>query len=155
MQVKTLTIDNTDLSLIKFKTTSKDLMVSYYYQTTLDNVEADNISKDMNITINGDLKKGNTVTLVVELPSELEGQVRIALPNSLRLSENYTYNANKKYHLQNNQIDYVTYFKQKECTRMEIPLIVTYEGNYKFENIVCNQNGTYHISNSIDLNISK
>ena len=155
MQVKTLTINNTDLSSIKFKTKSEELRVSYYYQTRLEDIESENISKDMNININGELKKGNTVTLVVELPSEIEGQVRIALPNSLRLAENYAYNEKQKYHLQNNQIDYVTYFKQKECTKMEIPLIVTYEGNYKFENIVCNQNGTYHISNSIDLNISK
>ena len=155
MQVKTLTINNSDLSTIKFETESNELMVSYYYQTLLDNIEGENISKDINISINGELKKGNTITLVVELPYELEGQVRIALPNSLRLAENYAYKSNQKYYLQNNQIDYVTFFKQKECTRMEIPLIVTYEGNYKFENIVCNIDGTYHISNSIDLNISK
>jgi len=155
MQVKTLTINNTDLNSIKFETQSKDLMVSYYYQTLLDNIEAENISKDMNIKINGELKKGNTVTLVVEFTNQFEGPVKIALPNSLRLAENYTYKANQKYWLQNNQIDYVTYFKQKECAKMEIPLIVTYEGNYKFENIVCNTDGTYHISNSLDLNINK
>lgn len=155
MQVKTLTINNEDLSKIKFNTTSKDLVVSYYYQTLLDNIEAENISKDIKINVNGEMKKGNTVTLVVELPSELEGQIKIALPNSLRLAENYTYSSNRRYYLQNNNIDYVTYFKQKQCTRMEIPLMVTYEGNYKFENIVCNIDGTYHISNSLDLNISK
>lgn len=155
MQVKTLTINNSELSTIKFKTNSKDLMVSYYYQTLLDNIEADNISKDMKVSINGELKKGNTVTLVVELPSALEGQVRIALPNSLRLAENYIYKSGQKYYMQSNQIDYAVFFKQKDCTRMEIPLLVTYEGDYKFENIVCNIDGTYHISNSMDLSISK
>ncbi len=153
MKVKSLTINNQDLTSINFETQSKDLMVSYYYQTLLDNIEAENISKDMKISINGELKKGNTVTLVVELPNNYEGQVRIALPNSLRLAENYIYKRGQKYYLQNNQIDYATYFKQKECTKMEIPLVVTYEGSYKFENIVCNENGTYYISNSIDLNI--
>ena len=155
MEVKTLTINNEDLSTIKFETKSKDLMVSYYYQTLLDNIEGENISKDINVRINGELKKGNTVTLIVDLPNQFEGQVRIALPNSLRLAQNYTYKSGQKYYLQNNNIDYAIFFKQKECTRMEIPLIVTYEGNYKFENIVWNDNGTYHISNSIELNISK
>ena len=155
MQVKTLTINDKDLSTIKFETNSKDLMVSYYYQASLDNIEDENISKDINININGELKKGNTVTLVVEFENQFEGSVRIALPNSLRLAENYRYKENQKYYLQNNQIDYVTFFKQKECTRMEIPLIVAYEGNYNFENIVCNTEGAYHISNSIDLSITK
>lgn len=155
MRVKTLTINNTELNTIKFKTESKDLMVSYYYQTLLDNIEAENISKDMKISINGELKKGNTVKLIVELPSNLEGQVRIALPNSLRLAENYTHKSGQKYYMQNNQIDYAIFFKQKGCTKMEIPLLVIYEGNYKFENVVSNINGIYHISNSIDLNISK
>lgn len=155
MQIKTLTINNVDLSTIKFETSSEDLIVSYYYQTLLDNIDAQNISKDMRISINGELKKGNTVTLVVELPKEYEGQVRIALPNSLRLAQNYIYSTKQKYYLQNNQIDYATFFKQKECTKMEIPLLVTYEGNYKFENIVCNVDGIYHISNSLDLNINK
>lgn len=155
MQVKALTINNNELSTIKFKTNSKDLMVSYYYQTLLDNIEADNISKDIKININEELKKGNTVKLQVELPSDLEGKIRIALPNSLRLAENYTYKPNQKYYMQSNKIDYVVFFKQKDCTKMEIPLLVTYEGNYKFENIVCNMEGIYHISNSIDLNICK
>jgi len=54
-----------------------------------------------------------------------------------------------------NQIDYATFYKTKNCTKMEIPLIVSTEGEYKFENIVCNYNGIYHISNSLDFNITK
>ena len=38
---------------------------------------------------------------------------------------------------------------------MEIKLLVTCEGSYKFENIVCNEDGIYHLSNSLDINISK
>ena len=157
MQVKTLTINNEDLSTIKFETESKELMVSYYYQTLLDNIEAENISKDIKISTNGDMKKGNTVTLVVEFTNKFEGPVRISLPNSLRVARipsGYNY-AHDEYYVQNNQIDYITLFKKKECTRIEIPLDITYEGSYKFENVVCNINGIYHISNSIELNISK
>jgi len=155
MQIKTLTINNVDLSSIKFETESKDLMVSYYYQTSLDNIESENISQDVKISIDGELKKGNTVKLIVEFEKMYEGPVRIALPNSLRLAQNYGYNEGQKYYLQKNQIDYATFFKQEECNIMEIPLMVTYEGEYKFENIVCRTYGIYHISNSLDLNISK
>lgn len=31
--------------------------------------------------------------------------------------------------------------------------VITYEGNYKFENVVIQEEGTYHISNSFDLDI--
>lgn len=157
MQVKTLTINNEDLSTIKFETESKELMVSYYYQTLLDSIEAENISKDIKISTKGEMKKGNTVTLVVEFTNKFEGPVRIALPNSLRVARipsGYNY-AHDEYYVQNNQIDYITLFKKKECTRIEIPLDITYEGSYKFENVVCNIDGIYHISNSIELNISK
>lgn len=157
MQIKTLTINNEDLSTIKFETESKELMVSYYYQTLLDNVETENISKDIKISTKGEMKKGNTVTLVVEFTNQFEGPVRIALPNSLRIARiprGYNY-SHDEYYVQNNQIDYITLFKKKECTRMEIPLDITYEGSYKFENVVCNIDGIYHISNSIDLNISE
>jgi len=53
----------------------------------------------------------------------------------------------------NNAIDYISVYKQKGYSSIKIPLIVTLDGNYKFENIVNNQNGIYHISNSLDLDI--
>lgn len=155
LEVKTYTINNEDLDTIRFETSSNNLMVSYYYQTLLDDVQSKNISKDIKIKLNGNLKKGNTVTLSVEFNKDIEGKVRIALPNSLRLAQrnsDYDYN---KYYLINNQIDYVTFYKSKKCTKMEIPLIVAYEGEYKFENVVCNTDGKYHISNLLDLKISK
>ena len=151
MEVKTYIINNNDLNTIKFETKSKDIVVSYYYQTLLDNIESEKISKDIKINLNGDLKKGNTVILSIEFSNNIEGEVRIALPNSLRLiSDNYDYN---KYYLMSNQIDYATFYKNKNCTRMAIPLIVSTDGEYKFENVVCNYNGIYHISNTIDFEI--
>ena len=153
MQVQTLTINSEDLNEIKFETESNDLVVSYYYQTLIENIESDKIKKDININLKGNLKKGNSVTLEINFNEKYEGEIRIALPNSLRLAEKeYDYN---KYYLTNNQIDYVTFYKNENITRMEIPLLVTLEGNYKFENIVCVDNGMYHISNSLDLDIGK
>ena len=153
LQVKTYVINNQDLSTIKFETNTEDINVSYYYQTLLDNIENDYISKDMNIKLNGDLQKGNTVTLAIEFNNDIEGEVRIALPNSLRLvTGEYDYN---QYYLTSNQIDYVTFYKKKNCKRMDIPLIVSLDGQYKFENIVCNYDGIYHISNTIDFEVTK
>ena len=153
LEVKTYILNNQDLKTIRFETNSKDINVSYYYQTLLDNIEGENISKDIKINLNGEFKKGNTVTLSVDFDNNIEGEVRIALPNSLRLIlDNYDY---KQYYLMSNQIDYVTFYKTKNCNKMEVPLIVSSDGEYKFENIVCNYNGIYHISNSLDFNITK
>ena len=153
LEVKTYILNNQDLKTIKFDTDSKDIYVSYYYQTLLDNIEGENILKDIKINLNGEFKKGNTVKLSVDFDNNIEGEVRIALPNSLRLIlDNYDYN---QYYLMSNKIDYVTFYKTKNCTKMEIPLIVSSDGEYKFENIVCNYNGIYHISNSLDFTITK
>ena len=162
MQVKTYTIYNEDLNDINFETSSDDIMVSYYYQTSLDNIESKNISKDIKISIDGTLKKGNVVNLIIEFEENYNdengynGEVRVSLPNSLRLAQIYDdmYYDNE-YYVQNNQIDYLSIFKRDGCTRIELPLIVTLDGNYKFENVVFHNNEIYHISNSLDLNISK
>lgn len=156
MQVQTYTINNEDLSDIKFETSSNDIMVSYYYQTLLDNIESRDIVKDTRINIDGNLEKGNTVNLVIEFDGSYEGNVRIALPNALRLAQVYNGDLyNKEWCLQSNQIDYLTLYKKESCTRIELPLLVTLDGNYKFENIVLCNDGIYHISNSLNLNISK
>ena len=162
MQVKTYTIYNEDLNDINFETSSDDIMVSYYYHTSLDNIESKNISKDIKISIDGTLKKGNVVNLIIEFEENYNdengynGEVRVSLPNSLRLAQIYDdmYYDNE-YYVQNNQIDYLSIFKNDGCSRIEIPLIVTLDGNYKFENVVFHNNEIYHISNSLDLNISK
>ena len=158
IEVKKYTIYNEELDKINFETNSQDLMVSYYYQTDLENIKNDKIVNDITITMQEtEIKKNNTATLQINFNNNYEGSVRIALPNSLRLSENYTGNEtnNRAYYLQSNQIDYITFYKSKECTTMQIPLMVTYEGNYKFENVVCYVDGIYHISNSIELNITE
>ena len=156
LEVKTYTIYNEDLDTINFETSSQDLMLSYYYQTSIEEVEDEDIKKDISISLDGDLKKGNTVTLKIKFKDLSEGEVRIALPNSLRLANNYnTLDDAPEYYLESNNIDYVTFYKTEDCTTMEIPLLVTLEGNYKFENIVSYQDGIYHISNSLDFTVTE
>lgn len=150
MSVKTYVINNKDLDNIKFETNSKDIVVRYYYQTLLENIESENIVEDMSIKITGSLRKNSVVYLQINFNDIESREIRIALPNSLRLA--YVDTA-KEYWIMNNAIDYISIYKQKGYSSIKIPLIVTSEGNYKFENIVTNQNGIYHISNSLDLNI--
>jgi len=142
MTVKTYVVNNKELDTIKFETNSNDIIVRYYYQTLLENIESENIS--------GNLKKNSTIYLQINCNDTEAKELRIALPNSLRLAN--TENL-KGYWIMNNAIDYISVYKQKGYSSIKIPLIVTLDGNYKFENIVNNQNGIYHISNSLDLDI--
>lgn len=156
MQVKTYTINNEDLSNINFETNSNNLMVSYYYQTPLENIESENIVKDITLKSKGEFKKSNTIQLLISFGENYnyEGEVRIALPNSLRLAKNYnSFDEQSKYYVQSNNIDNVTIYKMKDCKSIILPLLVTNEGNYKFESIVCKAEDKYHISEPFELNI--
>ena len=120
----------------------------------LENIEDNNIKKDIKISGSGELKQGNTVNLKIEFDGDYEGEVRIALPNALRLSQaRKEFDSNAKYYIQSNHIDYITIYKTKKCKTINLPLVVINEGSYKFENIVCTVDGVYHISNSLNLNI--
>ncbi len=156
MQVKTYVINDEDLSEINFETTSNNLIVSYYYQTSIENIENQNLVKDITLKSKGEFKKTNTIQLQINFGEnyKYEGNLRIALPNSLRLAKNYnTYDGEAKYYVQANNIDYVTIYKTKECKSIILPLLVINEGNYKFESIVCKTEDTYHISEPFELNI--
>ena len=153
IQIQKFMINNEDLADINFETDSQDLMVSYYYQTMLEEVSNNNVIKDIKINLNGDMKVGNTLNLKIDFNGVYEGTVRIALPNALRLSQKQTdIDENSKYYIQNNRINYITIYKTKNCKSINLPVIVINQGNYKFENIVCNVEGKYHISNSLNLN---
>ena len=129
------------------------MKVSYYYQTMLEEISGNNITKDIKISLTGNYKVGSTVKLKIEFNGNYEGDLRIALPNSLRLSKAQDeINENSRYYIQNNMINYLTIYKTKKCQSITLPLTVTNQGSYKFENIVCNVGGKYHISNSLKLN---
>ncbi len=157
MEIKTYTIYNEDLDTINFETSSQDLMISYYYQSSLEDVEDEYVSEDISIQLYGELEKGNIVTLTIDFDDYSEGYVRIALPNSLRLANNYyTWNIESpQYYLSSNNIDYVVFYKTEDCMTMEISLLVTLEGEYSFENVVFYQDGIYHISNSLDFTVTE
>ena len=154
VQIQKMLINNEQLADISFETDSQDLMVSYYYRTSLEEIADKNIAKDIKISLNGKGQVGSTVSLKVEFSGNYEGEVRIALPNSLRLSKvEKDVSEDDKYYIQNNMINYITIYKTKKCKTINLPLVVVNPGKYKFENIVCNVDGKYHISNSINFAI--
>ena len=153
IQIQKFMINNEDLADIIFETDTQDLMVSYYYQTMLEEISNNSVTKDIKINLNGDMKVGNTVKLKLDFNGDYDGTVRIALPNALRLSQKEKdINENSKYYIQNNMIDYITIYKTKKCKSINLSLTVINPGSYKFENIVYNVDGKYHISNSLNLN---
>ncbi len=154
VQIQKLLINNEELADISFETDSANLMVSYYYRTSLEEIDDKNIAKDIKISLNGKGQVGSTVNLKVEFSGNYEGEVRIALPNSLRLSKvEKDVSENDKYYIQNNMINYITIYKTKKCKTINLPLVVVNPGKYKFENVVCNVEGRYHISNSVGFEI--
>ena len=112
VQIKTITLNNEDLSEISFETESNDMKVSYYYQTMLEEISGNNITKDIKISLTGNYKVGSTVKLKIEFNGNYEGDLRIALPNSLRLSKAQDeINEISRYYIQNNLINYLTIYK--------------------------------------------
>ena len=153
LEVKKLVINNEDLASIKFETSSNNLMVSYYYQTALENIESDNIKKDIKISMDKNIKLGDTVTLKVKFEKAYSGIVKIALPNGLRLEQGTRYNIGNNCWIENNNIDYITVYKRESCDEMKIPLIAILNGEYEIESVVLREKGDYHISNSLEVNI--
>ena len=152
MEIKKYTIYEENLENIKFETDSKDLRVTYYYEGDFANLNAEE-----SIQISVDPIEGNELNLHIQFPNDYEGNVRIALPNSLRLARNYraSYSSGNRYYLKDNKIHYITFYKGANCYSMDIPLIITCYGNYKFEPIILTAEGRYYISNSLDLNIGE
>ena len=71
------------------------------------------------------MKKNSTIYLQINCNDTEAKELRIALPNSLRLAN--TENL-KGYWIMNNAIDYISVYKQKGYSSIKIPLIVTLDG---------------------------
>ena len=164
IEIKTLYIYDEDLSNINFETQSKDLAVSYYYQTSFKEIENTAFTEDIKITGKGKPIVGNTIKLSIDFESnqkalygvEYEGIIKIALPNSLRLALNTNdYIFDNGCYIVENNIETISVFKPYDCVKIELPLLVTNEGKYKIENIICKTDEDYHISNELEFEVLK
>ena len=157
-KVEKLDINQDDLSTISFSNYSKDLKVSYYYITSIDELNEKSIKKDVTVSLNKSLKKNETTTLKVKYnnSSKDDGyEIKIALPHGLSIDEESIKLPDYVY-LDKTNREYVSiYVSRKKSISLNIPITAINEGKYVFEPVVIYNNGIYHISNKINLNISK
>ena len=117
----------------------------------------DGAIKDVNISCDGEMKVGNTVNLNINM-SDLsinDGNVIIALPNSLRLSSTF---ANEEgLYLSKNSTGSVNLSFNEHYKKdvISIPLYVVLDGNFEIEPIIIKYDNQYHISNNLVVDINK
>ncbi len=154
LTISKITLMDDDLKNIKFSSKYNDILVDYYYEGELK--ESDNVKQDIKISLsNNNPKLFSTCNLVVDLSRiDSSGILKVYLPNALKLSGTNT-NQNGIY-LSSNQIDYLTYYiSKKHDSKLVIPLYLSNPGNYHIEEMIIKIGDTYHISNSLDININE
>ena len=141
-----------DLAEIKIRPGSKDLMVTYYYQGKLSDVE-DAYTEDLGVSLEGNVYVGQTVYLVLDISNiaieDRNGELNIALPSSLKFSGTFT-GENGLYLIRNNN-EYVKLSLSEFYTDnyVSIPLYVATPGNYELEPIIYSNGDGFHFSNRI------
>lgn len=157
-KVETLDINQDELSTISFSNYSKDLKVSYYYVTSIDELNEKSIKKDVTVSLKKNLKKNETTTLKVKYDNKSKDdgyEIKIALPHGLSIDEESIKLPDYVY-LDKTNREYVSmYVSGKKSISLNIPITAINEGKYIFEPVVIYNNGTHHISNKININISK
>lgn len=95
------------------------------------------------------------VDLIIDLSdySSNHGVIDIALPNSLRLNSNFSDVDGLYLNKNNNDNISISFTKNFTGRIIHVPLYVILDGNYEIESVVCNNEGYYYTSNSINVNI--
>lgn len=155
LTMKKLVINNKDLETLNISSNDKDDMINYYYEGGISEIDENNIKKDITISLsNKNISVGQSVDLVLDLSKlgKISGNLKIYLPNSMRLSGNMS--STKGVYLNANRGEYlIIYVSEDHSSTARIPLYVTYPGNYKIEEVILKIDDQYHISNSLDVNI--
>ncbi len=153
LMMKKLVINNKDLETLKITSDDDNDKINYYYEGGISEIEEKNIKNDLSISMsNSNISLGQTVSLNIDLSKFKDsGNLKIYLPNSLRLAGSVD---NAGVYLSANRGEYlVLYVSETHGKKVSIPLYVTYPGKYKIEEIILKNGDTYHISNSLDVNI--
>lgn len=156
--VEKISIDNKDLETLNFKDASSNLKVSYYYATTIDEVEASTIKRDITLFINNTVKKNKTISMKVNYTNNSKDYVdlRIAIPNGLELDQE-NLNLGKYMYLKSVKNNYFTISIAPRIKKLNlsIPFKAVNEGKYVIEPVVIMDDGIYHISKKAEININK
>ena len=127
-------------------------MVNYYYEGGIKEVAEEKIKKIIEMSLdNNDLSVGQSVNLVLNVSNINSGNIKVYLPNSLRLSGNISNNGT---YISANRGEYIVLFIGKEHDGIvKIPLYVTYPGEYNMEEIIMKIDNDYYISNPITFTV--
>ena len=145
-----------EISDLKFSTSSKELLTTYYYQGKLSELGED-FTTDIVASLEGNRTRNSNVTLVLDI-SKLDGKTRngelnIALPSGLKLSGTFS-GLDGLYMTRNNNEYFKLSLSERYTSNMiRIPLYVTAPGDYEIEPVVFINNGEYHISNSLTIDL--
>ena len=154
LMMKKLVINNKDLETLKITSDDNSDKINYYYEGGISEIDENNIKKDLSISLfDSNATIGQTVYLNIDLSKfSGAGNLKVYLPNAFRLAGEVK--SDKGVYLSANRGEYlVLYVTEDHSNKASIPLYVTYPGSYKFEEIILKQDETYHISNSINVNI--
>ena len=152
---KVLTIYQNDLKDLNINSKYKDISYNYYYEGSLDEIDASLRSQLISTSIsNAYPSLGDTIFLNVDLSAvEKDTTLKIYLPNGLRLSNGFS---SKVAYIQSNKIDYLSgrVFDKSE-NMLQIPLYAASPGSYTIEPIVIKNGDHYILSNTLDVNIQE
>ncbi len=154
LMMKKLVINNKDLETLSITSDDDTDMINYYYEGGIKEVNVDNIHEVITMSLdNNNIGVGQLVNLKLDISNlgDNYGSMKVYLPSSLRLSG---YIDGRGVGIAANRGEYLVIYISKEHDNVvNIPLYVTYPGNYKIEEVILKNNNDYYISNSLDLNI--
>ena len=152
LMMKKISINNKDLASLSITSDDKKDMVNYYYEGGIKEVTEENIKKNIEMSLdNNNLSVGQSVNLVLNVSNINSGNIKVYLPNSLRLSGNIS---NKGAYISANRGEYIVLSIGKEHDGIvSIPLYITYPGEYSIEEVIMKVENDYYISNPLTFNV--
>ena len=152
LMMKKISINNKDLATLSITSDDENDMINYYYEGGIKEVAEENIKQEIEMYLDEDnLSVGKTVNLVLNVSSLSSGNIKVYLPNSLKVSGRTT---NKGAYISANRGEYIVlYLGVEHDDVVSIPLYVTYPGEYNIEEVVMKVDNDYYISNALTFNV--
>ena len=150
---KYLTVYQKDLKDLKFNSKYDDILINYYYEGSID--EIDNPTKNISTTIdNNKLKVGELTNYNIDISNIESGSIfKVYLPNGLRISSGFRSDCA---YIDSSKVEYIiVYMGIKTDDSISIPLYASSPGEYVIEPIIINKEGHYQISNDIKVKITE
>ena len=149
--------NSSDLSALEFRPSSNNFYATYYYQGRLS--EATDVTTDLSARLEGNATLGSTINFVLDISSlqgdNRNGEINLALPAGLKFSATFSGADGLCLSRNNNEYVKLCLSKRYAANEIRIPLYVAAPGNYEIEPAIFIHDGTYHLSNSVEVNLNK